>query len=151
MAVTIRLKRLGRRNRPFYRIAVMDVRTRRDGSAIDLLGHYDPHVTDDAKRVVLDVERARHWISKGAKPSATVRSFIRAAGITIPWETEDHTKQVRARRRKARASRRKGKGLEKGPQPTAAHMKKKKAADAKDDSKKKLSRAEKKQIEKAGG
>ena len=83
MAVVLRLKRFGRRNRPFYRICVMDRHTRRDGRAIEELGHYSPIDPKKGKHFVLNVERARYWLSVGAQPSRTVASFLRASGIDI--------------------------------------------------------------------
>ncbi len=83
MAVVLRLKRLGRRNRPFYRICVMDRQTRRDGRAIEELGHYDPVNPDKGKHFVLNVERAKHWLSVGAQPSDTVTTFLKESGIDI--------------------------------------------------------------------
>lgn len=81
MAVRIRLKRVGRKNRPAYRIGVFDTRSPRDGKAIELLGHYDPQVEDKEKKFDLDEERVRYWLSVGAKPSETVASFLRTRGL----------------------------------------------------------------------
>ena len=77
MAVRIRMKRLGRRHRPFFRICVMDARKPRDGRAIEELGHYDPMVKDKSQRVTLDMERVQHWLSVGAQPSEKVAVLIR--------------------------------------------------------------------------
>lgn len=84
MAVGIRLKRLGRRNRPFFRICVMDVRKRRDGRAIEELGYYDPVHPDKGRHYELNEERTRHWIEQGARPSETVATFLKERGIEIP-------------------------------------------------------------------
>lgn len=81
MAVRLRLKRLGRKARPFYRICAMDSRTRRDGPAIEELGHYDPLGKDEATQVSVDAERAKYWLSVGAQPSDTVRDILRRKGI----------------------------------------------------------------------
>jgi small subunit ribosomal protein S16 len=77
MAVRIRMKRLGRKHRPFYRICVMDQRKPRDGKAIEEVGHYDPMVRDKSKRVVLKLDRIEHWLSVGAQPSERVAVLIR--------------------------------------------------------------------------
>ena len=77
MAVKIRMKRLGRRHRPFYRICVMDSRKPRNGKAIEEVGHYDPMVTDKSKRVELNLERVDYWLSVGAKPSDNVATLIK--------------------------------------------------------------------------
>lgn len=77
MAVRIRMKKLGRTHRPFYRICVMDQRSPRNGKAIEEVGHYDPMVRDKSKRVTLNMERVEHWISVGAQPSEKVAVLIR--------------------------------------------------------------------------
>lgn len=77
MAVRIRMKRLGRRHRPFYRICVMDSRVPRDGKAIEEVGYYDPMVRDKAQRVSLRMDRIDYWISVGAEPSENVATLIK--------------------------------------------------------------------------
>jgi small subunit ribosomal protein S16 len=77
MAVAIRLRREGARNHPFYRIAVADQRSPRDGKFIELIGHYDPKQAGDNYKINLD--RAEYWLSVGARPSQTVQSFITKA------------------------------------------------------------------------
>ena len=86
MAVRIRMKRLGRRHRPFYRICVMDSRKPRDGKAIEEVGIYDPMVADKSKRVTLDLERIDYWISVGAQPSDNVATLIKKVK-TNSWGT----------------------------------------------------------------
>lgn len=81
MAVVIRMRRTGRRNRPCYRINVADSRSPRDGSFLETLGIYDPITPVEDAQVRLDVERARHWVSVGAQPSETVRSIFRKLGV----------------------------------------------------------------------
>jgi len=83
MAVVLRLKRIGRRNRPFYRICAMDRQTRRDGRAIEELGHYSPINPEKGKHFELKIERVLHWLSVGAQPSETVLSLIEEAGIDV--------------------------------------------------------------------
>ena len=77
MAVRIRMKRLGRRHRPFYRICVMDQRKPRDGQAIEEVGTYDPMVRDKSARITLKMDRIDYWISVGAQPSEKVAALIR--------------------------------------------------------------------------
>lgn len=77
MAVRIRMKRLGRTHRPFYRICVMDQRKARDGQAIEEIGTYDPMVRDKSKRVTLKLDRVEYWVSVGAQPSERVATLIR--------------------------------------------------------------------------
>lgn len=77
MAVRIRMKRLGRKHRPFFRVCVMDARKQRDGKAIEEVGHYDPMVRDKSQRVQLNLERIDYWISVGAQPSEKVAALIK--------------------------------------------------------------------------
>ncbi len=77
MAVRIRMKRLGRKHRPFFRVCVMHQQNARDGKAIEEVGHYDPMVKDKSKRVTLDLERIQYWISVGAQPSDRVATLIK--------------------------------------------------------------------------
>ncbi len=81
MAVKIRLKRLGRRHRSFYRVSAMDSRSPRDGRVIEELGWYDPLAKDAAKQVSLKRERIEYWLSVGAQPSDTVRNLLTGQGI----------------------------------------------------------------------
>lgn len=80
MAVVIRMKRTGRRNRPCYRISVADRRSPRDGKTLETLGLYDPVSPDAEAQVRVDVERAKHWLEHGAIPSETVASILRRQG-----------------------------------------------------------------------
>jgi len=82
MAVVIRMKRTGRRNRPCFRISVTDRAFPRDGRTLETLGVYDPASPKPELRLKLDAERAKHWISKGALPSLTVASILRREGVT---------------------------------------------------------------------
>ena len=77
MAVRIRMKRIGAKNAPVFRIVVADSRSPRDGKFIEELGTYHPRKKTD--NVKFDLERAKYWISKGALPSDTVASFIKKA------------------------------------------------------------------------
>lgn len=79
MAVKIRLKRMGQKKRPFYRVVVADSRAPRDGRFIEEIGTYNP-LTDPAT-VELNEEKAFHWLQEGAQPSATVRSLFSKAGL----------------------------------------------------------------------
>jgi small subunit ribosomal protein S16 len=77
MAVRIRLKRIGAKNNPIFRIVVADGRSPRDGRFLEEIGTYTPGRKSD--KVKVDLERAKYWISKGAQPSETVASFIKRA------------------------------------------------------------------------
>lgn len=80
VSVKIRLKKLGRRHRPFFRVCVMDTRTRRDGREIEVLGTYDPMVPETDARAMLIGERIDYWLSVGAKPSPKVGTLIQKYG-----------------------------------------------------------------------
>lgn len=82
MSVKIRLKRLGTKKRPFYRIVVMDSRNARDGKTIDEVGFYHPIEGQD-KQVNLDEEQIKSWLEKGARPSATVKKILNNNKITV--------------------------------------------------------------------
>jgi small subunit ribosomal protein S16 len=75
MSVRIRLKRVGAKNAPYYRIVVADARSPRDGKFIEEIGSYQPRKKGDNCKI--DLERAKYWISNGAQPSDTVASFIK--------------------------------------------------------------------------
>jgi small subunit ribosomal protein S16 len=75
MAVSIRLRREGALNRPYYKVVVADSRSPRDGKFIEIIGTYDPKKT--GHNSTLKMDRIEHWISKGAQPSDTVRSLIK--------------------------------------------------------------------------
>jgi small subunit ribosomal protein S16 len=81
MAVKIRLKRMGRKNHPFYRLNAIDSRTPRDGRVIEELGFYDPRNKDNAKQFVAKLDRCKHWLDVGAIPSDTVSSLLKKAGV----------------------------------------------------------------------
>lgn len=74
MAVRIRLTRLGRKKKPFYRIIVADSESPRDGKFLDIVGTYDP--LKDPAEVKVDQEKLAHWIGKGALPTTTVKSIL---------------------------------------------------------------------------
>jgi len=75
MAMKLRLTRIGSKKRPFYRIVAMDSATRRDGRALDYVGHYNPMV--EPPEIVVNAEKVAHWIERGAQPSDTVAALLR--------------------------------------------------------------------------
>lgn len=81
MAVRIRLKRVGRRHRPSYRVAAIDGRKSRDSKVLEELGSFDPITTDQNRTLVLNRERIEYWLSVGAQPSDTVRTLLKKQGI----------------------------------------------------------------------
>lgn len=84
MAVKLRLTRLGRSHRAFFRLRAADERSPSDGGFIEELGYVDPIAKDPAKRVSLNKERIEHWLSVGAKLSPTVENLLKKNGISRP-------------------------------------------------------------------
>jgi len=81
VAVRLRLKRVGRRHRPSYRVAAVDSRSPRDGRMIEELGSYNPLASDPNQQVVLVRDRIEYWLSVGAQPSDTVRNLLKRQGV----------------------------------------------------------------------
>lgn len=77
--VKIRLRRMGAKKKPFYRIVVADSRAPRDGRSIEEIGYYNPNV--NPAEIKVDVEAAQKWLASGAQPSDTVRSLLKKAGV----------------------------------------------------------------------
>ena len=75
MAVKIRLKRMGKIRAPFYRVVVMDSRTKRDGRAIEEIGKYHP--TEEPSLIEIDMERAHYWLAQGAQPTEAVAALLK--------------------------------------------------------------------------
>ena len=80
MAVKIRLKRIGAKKAPFYRIVVADSRYPRNGRFIDELGYYDP--MKNPVDIKIDAENAKKWLGNGAQPTETVRALLKKSGVT---------------------------------------------------------------------
>jgi len=80
MAVKIRLKRMGAKKKPFYRIIVADSRSPRDGRFIEELGIYDP--LKEPSEIKINGEKAKQWIANGAQPTDTVKALLKKAGVT---------------------------------------------------------------------
>ncbi len=91
MAVKIRLKRMGAKKNPFYRVVVADSRSPRDGRFIEALGHYDS--TTDPAVVKIDEEKAIDWLKKGAQPTDTVKALFSKEGIMKKWDEIKRTKK----------------------------------------------------------
>ena len=79
MAVKLRLKRMGAKKKPFYRIIAADSRAPRDGKFIEQLGYYNP--TTDPSELKIDAEKCKKWLDNGAQPTDTVRSLLKKSGI----------------------------------------------------------------------
>ena len=80
MSTRIRLRKIGRKKLPLYRIVVADKESPRDGRFIEILGTYDPK-QEGAKKVVVDVDKAKSWIARGATPTDTVEALLKSAGV----------------------------------------------------------------------
>ncbi len=87
MSVKIRLTRMGRRNRPFYRVVIADSRARRDGRFIEQIGTYDP--IKETNNFNVKEDRVFHWLKVGAQPSDTVKRMLSKAGIMLKWHLEN--------------------------------------------------------------
>ena len=94
MAVRIRLRRLGAKKRPFYRVVVADQRSPRDGRFIEAIGKYHP--LEDPSLIEIDEERALEWLKKGAQPSEAVQTLMTKVGIWEKFEAE-HPKAANTR------------------------------------------------------
>ena len=79
MSVRLRLTRIGSRKNPVWRVVVADQRSKRDGRVIEIVGHYNAQTNPST--IVLDEERVRDWLSRGAQPTATVNKLLRIQGI----------------------------------------------------------------------
>jgi small subunit ribosomal protein S16 len=77
--VVLRLKRMGRAHKPFYRLGAMDKRSPRDGRVIEALGWFDP-TAPEGRQHAINLDRVRHWLSRGAQPSQTVADLLRRLG-----------------------------------------------------------------------
>jgi small subunit ribosomal protein S16 len=80
MSTRIRLRKIGRKKLPLYRIVVADKESPRDGRFIEILGTYDPK-QEGAKKIVIDVDKAKSWLAKGATPTDTVEALLKSAGV----------------------------------------------------------------------
>ena len=88
MSVRLRLRRMGRKKRPFYRVVAADQRSPRDGRFIEIIGYYDP--LQNPHKLELKKDRILYWLEQGAQPSTTVKSLLRREGI---WHRLDLQKR----------------------------------------------------------
>ncbi len=96
MAVKIRLRRIGSKKKPFYRIVVADVRSPRDGKFIEAIGHYNPRSEDD---IVLDLEKVAEWQKKGAKPTNTVGCLIKRVKKQLDKDKKEAEKKKETKKK----------------------------------------------------
>ncbi|WP_425403388.1 30S ribosomal protein S16 [Hwanghaeella sp.] len=103
MSLKIRMARGGAKKRPFYRIVVADSRMPRDGRFIEKIGHHNPMVPKDhPDRVVIDLDRVKHWMERGAKPSDRIARFLDDAGIVNRTYNEQPQKSAPGEKAKER-------------------------------------------------
>lgn len=105
MAVVIRMKRTGRKNRPSYRISATNSRNARDGRTLETLGIYDPASPVEALRLKLVPERIQYWVSQGARLSPTVAAILRKQKIVAPKVKKPRDRADRKKPTKAKAHR----------------------------------------------
>ena len=98
MAVKLRMARMGRRHRPFFRINAVESRTPRDGRVLEKLGHYDPLEKDATKQIILKRDRGEFWLGQGAVPSDTVSEILLRQGIKHKYAEEKAARQAQARK-----------------------------------------------------
>ena len=98
MSVRIRLRRLGAKKRPFYRVVVADQRSPRDGRFIENIGKYHP--LEDPSLIEIDEERALHWLDVGAQPSESVQRLLENVGIWEKFEATRPNKPSTAKKKK---------------------------------------------------
>ena len=103
MSLKIRLARAGTKKRPYFHFVLADAGSPRDGRFIEKIGSYDPMLADDSKRVVLNNERAQHWLSHGAQPTDRVLRFLDAAGLVKREARNNPNKGVPGDKAKERA------------------------------------------------
>lgn len=105
MSVKIRLARGGSKKRPFYSIVIADIRAPRDGRFIEKIGTFNPLLAkDDENRVVLDTDRAKHWLDHGAQPTDRVLRFLDAAGVAKREARNNPNKAKPGKKAEERAS-----------------------------------------------
>lgn len=131
MALKLRLARGGSKKRPFYSIVVADVRSPRDGRFIEKLGTFNPLLPKDSEdRVVLNSERAQHWLSQGAKPTDRVSRFLDAAGLLKREPRNNPNKAKPGKKAQERIDEKKAKEEEAAEAAKAAEEEAKAAAEA---------------------
>jgi small subunit ribosomal protein S16 len=109
MSLKLRLARAGAKKRPFYKIVVADSRSPRDGRFIEKLGTFDPILPKDSeKRLVLDLERVKHWLGVGATPTDRVLRFLAEAGLATRTPRNNPEKAKPKKKAQERAAARAG-------------------------------------------
>jgi len=131
MATKIRLARGGSKKRPFYSIVVADIRAPRDGRFIEKIGTFNPLLAkDNEQRVVLDLDRAKHWLGEGAKPTDKVMRFLDDAGILKREARNNPKKALPGKKAQERIDEKEAKEQEAKEAAEAAEAEAKAAAEA---------------------
>ena len=130
MAVKLRLARGGSKKRPFYSIVAADERSPRDGRFIEKIGTYNPMLPKDGERVVLNKERAEHWLKQGAKPTDRVARFLDAEGLMKREARNNPQKAQPGKKAQERVAEAKAKEEEAAAAAAAAEEEAKAAAEA---------------------
>ncbi len=128
MSVSIRLRREGARNRPYYKVVVADSRSPRDGKFIEIIGTYDPKMQGENGAIQLD--RAEHWISRGAQASDTVRSLLKKNKARAAASPDEAGQSAPAKTPSAKSAPAKSAPVEKAPAAASAPVKAASAAPA---------------------
>lgn len=89
MAVRIRMTRTGKKNRAYFRIAVFDSQTRRDGPYLEKLGAYDPEKKDPSQKLTIDSERYQHWVNHGALPTEALKKILKHTSAIASQKTNE--------------------------------------------------------------
>ncbi len=119
MSVKIRMTRMGRRHRPFFRINAVESKTPRDGRILEKLGHLDPLEKNPEKQLVIDLERVKFWMGQGAVPSDSVAEMLVKQGVPCPSLADKQARRDRARKQ----ARKLGKPFTKAEKEAAAPKK----------------------------
>lgn len=101
MAVKLRLKRMGAKQKPFYRIVAADSRSARDGSFIEIVGTYNPLLIDN--KITLDEDKALKWLNNGAEPTATVKNILSSSGIWAKFKSSKQNSKKIAKNSKEKS------------------------------------------------
>ena len=92
----MRLTRMGRKKRPYYRVVVTEHTAPRNGAFLEILGHYDPLATDS--ELVVKSDRVKHWLEQGAQPTKTVHHLLAAKNLIEPWKAKPRSKRADEKR-----------------------------------------------------
>lgn len=110
MAVKLRLRREGTKKKPHYRVVAADSRSPRDGRFIEIIGEYHP--LDDPSTILIDEDRAMHWLSVGAQPTSQVKHLLRIVGVWEQFKPDDKPKRERTQEKVRKSKKQRAKEAE---------------------------------------